>query len=61
MMPHDLPPWQSVYGLYNRWRQDGTWERIHEQLRSRLQQDQSNPSPSMFVYWIDQRRKNIKD
>jgi putative transposase len=28
-MPHDLPCWQTVYGYFNRWSKDGTWESIH--------------------------------
>jgi len=28
MLPHDLPPWQTVYDYYSRWRQDGTWQSI---------------------------------
>ena len=28
-LPHDFPKWQTVYGYFNRWSQDGTWEMIH--------------------------------
>ena len=35
MMPKDLPPWQTVYGYFRKWRLDGTWERIHTALRER--------------------------
>ncbi|MCE5260124.1 MAG: transposase [Chloroflexi bacterium] len=28
MLPHDLPPWQTVYDYYSRWRRDGTWQSI---------------------------------
>jgi|SRR5947199_6854153 len=33
LLPHDFPPWQTVYGYYRRWRRDGTLERIHDALR----------------------------
>jgi putative transposase len=33
LMPHDLPPWQIVYQYFWRWRQDGTWQRMHDLLR----------------------------
>jgi putative transposase len=33
LMPHDLPPWQVVYQYFWRWRQDGTWQRMHDLLR----------------------------
>jgi transposase len=32
-MPHDLPPWQTVYCYFRIWRNDGTWEAIHSALR----------------------------
>jgi putative transposase len=33
MLPHDLPPWRTVYYYVWQWRQDGTWQLIHELLR----------------------------
>jgi transposase len=36
MMPHDLPPWDTVYGYYNRWCKAGIWERIHQVLYTQL-------------------------
>ena len=33
LMPHDLPQWQTAYQTFRAWRQDGTWMRIHDQLR----------------------------
>ncbi len=33
-LPHDLPPWGTVHYYYRRWRLDGTWEQIHDVLRS---------------------------
>ena len=38
MMPHDLPPWQSVYYHFHKWRKDGTWERINAELRAEVRQ-----------------------
>ena len=34
MLPHDLPPWQTVYYHYRKWSKDGTWERLNEALRT---------------------------
>jgi transposase len=34
-MPHDLPPWQTAFYYVRRWRNEGTWERIHTALRER--------------------------
>jgi putative transposase len=33
MMPHDLPPWTSVYGHFRRWKRNGLIERVHDALR----------------------------
>jgi transposase len=35
-LPHDLPPYKTVYGHFAAWRDDGTTERIHDLLRRRL-------------------------
>src|ERR1039457_5063632 len=32
-LPKDFPPWQTVYGYFATWRDDGTLQRIHDQLR----------------------------
>ena len=29
-LPHDFPPWQMVYHYLWRWRQDGTWQVMHD-------------------------------
>ncbi len=31
-MPHDLPPWQTVYTYFRAWTLDGTWKRLHDAL-----------------------------
>jgi putative transposase len=47
LLPHDLPPWQTVYHYFRLWRDDGTWERIHTALRERARQRQGrNAQPS---------------
>ncbi len=33
MLPHDLPPWRIVYDDFRQWRQDGTWQLMHDLLR----------------------------
>ncbi len=35
-LPHDLPPWKTVYTYFRTWRLDGTWQRIHDRLRRQL-------------------------
>jgi len=36
LLPHDLPPWKTVYQYCRPWRLDGTGERIHTALREHL-------------------------
>ncbi len=36
MLPHDFPPHALVFYYFKRWRLDGTWERIHDQLRGQV-------------------------
>ncbi len=38
MMPHDLPPWGTVWWCFRNWRDDGTWERVEEALRARVRE-----------------------
>jgi putative transposase len=43
LLPHDLPPWESVYGYFRRWRKDGTWERIHHRIRDEVRLEEGRP------------------
>ncbi len=38
MMPHDFPPWQTVYGYFRTWRKDGIWEQINDSLRASVRE-----------------------
>jgi transposase len=33
MLPHDFPPWELVYHYFWLWKQDGSWQLIHDLLR----------------------------
>jgi len=35
-MPHDLPDYRTVYHYFARWRNDGTWQAIHDALRDEV-------------------------
>jgi putative transposase len=50
LLPHDFPPWQTVYHYWRLWRQQGRWERILARLREqeRLRQGR-DPTPSAAV------------
>ena len=34
MLPREYPKWQSTYTYFRIWREDGTWQRIHDTLRA---------------------------
>ena len=36
LLPHEFPPWQTVYDSFRQWRIDGTWEQINTALREQL-------------------------
>jgi putative transposase len=35
-LPHDFPPWSTVWSYFRIWRNDGTWQRMHTALRERV-------------------------
>lgn len=37
-LPSDFPRWQTVYYSFRIWRDDGTWQRIHDTLRAQVRQ-----------------------
>src|SRR5947209_6927081 len=37
-LPHDFPPWKTVYNYYPAWTADGTWDEILTALRRRVRQ-----------------------
>jgi putative transposase len=36
MLPREYPKWQSVYTYFRTWRDDGTWQRIHDIIRAKV-------------------------
>ena len=38
MLPREYPAWQSVYTYFQQWRDDGTWQRIHDTLRAQVRE-----------------------
>jgi putative transposase len=50
LLPHDLPPWQTVYGYFRRFSEDGTWDKINDSLRERVRrQAGKNAIPSVGI------------
>ena len=50
MLPHDFPPWRTVYSCFLRWRLAGVWERMHDRLREDVRLQAGHPpQPSAAV------------
>jgi putative transposase len=50
LLPHDFPPWKTVYHYFRLWRVDCTWERLHAALRQRMRvRLKRYPQPSAGV------------
>jgi transposase len=50
LLPHDLPPWQTVYHYFRGWRIDGTWDRLMTALRERDRERVGRaPTPSAAI------------
>jgi putative transposase len=50
MMPKDLPIWSTCYDYFRKWRNDGTWSKIHDALRTQVRHHhQRKKSPSMGI------------
>lgn len=52
MLPRCFPPWKTVYQIFYRWRNDGTWSRLHNALVQRVRR-KSGKKPSPTVGIID--------
>ena len=51
MLPKDFAPWKTVYWYFQRWRKDGTVDRIHDALRERvrIKEGREHPEPSAGI------------
>jgi len=50
LLPHDFPPYKTVYDYYRQWRRSGLWERINTTLRERLRTSEGrDPQPSAGI------------
>ncbi|MFD8016189.1 IS5 family transposase [Streptomyces sp. NPDC058955] len=46
-LPHDFPPWQSVYGYFAHWQNDGIFDQLNGLLRGLLRQAEGRePEPT---------------
>jgi putative transposase len=49
-LPHDFPPWSTVFKWYQRWTCDGTLDTIHDKLRRMVRVAEGrNPEPTAAI------------
>ena len=49
-MPHDFPPWQTIYHYHRLWRLQGVWETMHTKVHELLrQQEGREETPSAGI------------
>ncbi len=50
LLPHDFPPWSTVYTYFRQWKKDGTWKKIHDTLHEKLRKlDGRKKEPSAAI------------
>jgi len=49
-LPKDFPNWKTVYTVFWRWRRDGIWKRMHDELRERTRRAAGRkPTPTAAI------------
>jgi putative transposase len=38
MLPHELPPYTTLYHYFQKWQRKGIWQPMHDQIRHQLRQ-----------------------
>lgn len=59
-LPHDLPPWKTVYNYFRAWRDDGTWAAIQGALRRKLRRAEGRPASPRVGYLDSQTVKGAE-
>lgn len=50
LIPHDLPPWSTLYHYFRTWRIEGTWLKMHQVLREKVRtQVSKKTTPSAAI------------
>jgi len=59
-LPHDFPPWKSVYHYFRLWRIDGKWEKLNTALREQLRQKEGRHKQPSAVILDSQSVKTVE-
>jgi len=50
LLPHDFPPWATVYGCFRYWKMIGVWQEVHDKILEKVRErDGRNAEPSAAV------------
>jgi putative transposase len=50
MVPRDLVPWGTAWSYFRRWREDGSWQRLHDAVRADVRRAAGrDPQPSAAI------------
>ena len=52
MLPHDEPPYSTVYYYFRRWQRQGLWEQMNQALREQVRMKQGK-SPGATAAIVD--------
>ncbi len=59
-LPHDFPPWKSVYHYFRLWRINGVWERLNTALREALREKQGRHKHPSAAILDSQSAKTVE-
>lgn len=49
-LPKEFPNWSTVYGVFRKWKLDGTWSKIHDALREMVRKAAGKkPTPTVAI------------
>ena len=49
-LPHDLPPYRTVFHYFRTWQKDGSWDKIHDALRDKVRRAAGKtPKPTAAI------------
>jgi putative transposase len=49
-LPHDLPPYRTAFHYFRLWQRDGTWDRVHDALRTKVRRSVGKkPKPTVAI------------
>src|SRR4051812_2005792 len=60
MMPSDLPPWSTRYDHFREWRNDGTWAKLNDDLRTQVRHHHKRQESENVEKSRDSRRRSIR-